>query len=341
MAISTTPGTTPATGGLDYTDYQKDIEQAAAKTKTVAGPAGLPAGTEDLLKRLKGTPGEAQAQAAISQYRTQKKTTQQQAEKAGTALEMVGESTTQGMQNLEAIQAGIKKQVASASESFGAAAEKADEYVQAARGRVGQVLDKLDETFKEFGRERNFAKAHAMQASVQAVVGSMKTEERNIAETYGTDSKEMEQFQASKQSSLATIQSNLHASYEQLAETQQNAYLNVMSDSYTKSNMYVGFQEQQHVEMLKYKTEAENAYTLQAAQANVAIEQMKMAGMENLANWLVETPTFSMDSTPLMTLIADLIPQPGGYISPEKTIAQRYAGVPGVSSLASGGIRVR
>jgi hypothetical protein len=28
--------------------------------------------------------------------------------------------------------------------------------------------------------------------------------------------------------------------------------------------------------------------------------------MENLANWMVETPTFSMDDTPLMTLLADL-----------------------------------
>jgi hypothetical protein len=31
-----------------------------------------------------------------------------------------------------------------------------------------------------------------------------------------------------------------------------------------------------------------------------------MAGKENLANWLIETPSFAMDSTPLVTLIADL-----------------------------------
>ncbi|MCK5603098.1 hypothetical protein KAR91_14540, partial [Candidatus Pacearchaeota archaeon] len=27
---------------------------------------------------------------------------------------------------------------------------------------------------------------------------------------------------------------------------------------------------------------------------------------ENLANWMVETPTFSMDATPLMALLADM-----------------------------------
>lgn len=29
--------------------------------------------------------------------------------------------------------------------------------------------------------------------------------------------------------------------------------------------------------------------------------------MENLANWVIETPTFSMDATPLMTLLSDLV----------------------------------
>jgi len=125
-------------------------------------------------------------------------------------------------------------------------------------------------------------------------------------ETYGTDSKEYQQFTASKKVALGAVQSNIHATYAQLAEQQGLSYLNATSDAMTKSNMYLGFQEQQHVEMLKYKDSAKNAYNLQVAQFQTGVEQLKMAGMENLANWIIETPTFSMDMTPLVTLITEL-----------------------------------
>jgi hypothetical protein len=145
-----------------------------------------------------------------------------------------------------------------------------------------------------------------MQSAVQAVTGSMKAEERNIVQTYGTDSKEYEQFRQSKSRALATVQSNIHTSYAQLEERQKTNLLNATSEAHVKSNMYIGFQEQQHVEMLKYRDSSRNAYSLQVAELDVTLEQMKMAGMENLANWLLETPTFSMDVTPLVTALSDL-----------------------------------
>ncbi|KKK93759.1 hypothetical protein LCGC14_2689680, partial [marine sediment metagenome] len=60
------------------------------------------------------------------------------------------------------------------------------------------------------------------------------------------------------------------------------------------------------VDMLKYKADAQNAYDMQVSQFEIGVEQLRMSGMENLANWIVETPTFSMDATPLMTLLSDL-----------------------------------
>lgn len=307
MADNVTTPTAPTSvaGGLKFEDYQKRIQEAAAKTRKVEGGT-VPKDVYQLATEAPEGPGKVQGMAALAQYSQEAGEMQERAEKAATGLEMVGEQTGRYLGGLETIQAGIRGQVESSQDSWGAAAEKADEYVQAARSRVGEVLNKLDETFEQFGKDRDFAKAHAMQASVQAVMGSMKNEERNIVENYGTTSKEYAQFQASKQTALATVQSNLHASYEQLAEAQQNTYLNVMSDAYTKSNMYVGFQEQQHVEMLKYKDASKNAYNLQVAQFEVGIEQMKMVRMENLANWMIETPSFSMDMTPLVTTLVDI-----------------------------------
>jgi len=295
--------TTPTTGGYDWADYQKKIQSAAAKTRETGQ-----VDTSILSGATTGLTGTYQkvGEAAVANIKQQQEAQKKQAEKAASALEMVGSSTLQGLQNIEAIQSQVRAGVQKASESWGAAAEKADEYVKAARGRVSEVLTKLDDINSEFAKERSFAKAHAMQASVQAVMGSMKSEERNIIENYGTASPEYNQFRQSKMTTLATVQSNIHASYEQLSEQQNQTYLNAVNDAYTKSNMYLGFQEQQHVEMLRYSEENKAAYELQVAQLDTTLEQMKMTGMENLANWVIETPSFTMDMTPLMTLISDL-----------------------------------
>ena len=318
---------TPQTGGLNYADYQERIRKAAAGTRATGKPsADILAGAKTAASKVGTTykkttdttvPGEATteyplsalgdvAKTAVASYEQQAAAQEKQAEKAASALEMVGETTLAGMQNLERIQTGVRQQVQKASESWGAAAEKADEYVKASRQRVSDVLTKLDEVNDEFGRERSFAKAHAMQASVQAVIGSMRDEERNIAQTYGTESPEYQQFTASKRNALGTVQSNIHTQFQQLAEQQHQTFLTVTSDAYTKSNMYVGFQEQQHVEMLKYSEQAKTEYALQGAQLDASLEQIKMTGMENLANWIIETPSFTMDMTPLVAMLADL-----------------------------------
>ena len=314
MANGDTTVTTPAAGGLNYADYQKKIQEAAAKTRNVQGfdPTAEAKlhhilGYESQYHGGFGHAAAATGGALIANFKQQQQGVQQQANKAADALEMVGSSTLQGMQNLEAIQGTIRQNVQSASDSWGAAAEKADEYVKAARGRVTEVLGKLDKINADIGKDRDFAKAHTMQAAVQGVMGSMKDEERNIVENYGTNSKEYAQFMQSKRTTLATVQSNIQANYAQLQEQHGQTYLNAVSDAHTKSNMYLGFQEQQHVEMLKFQDEQRNAYAMQGAQLDIGIEQMKMAGMENLANWIVETPTFTMDATSLITAVGDLV----------------------------------
>lgn len=285
-------------------DYASKIQQTAAATRDI-GPTAVPTGATEAVGELKGV-YKGVGETAISQYGQQAVTQQKQAEKAASALEMQGGATIDYLQRLEGIREGVTARAMAARDAWGAPTEKADEYVSAARQRVSDVLEKLDDINSQIGQDRDFSKAHAMQSSVQATLGSMKAEERNIVETYGLDSKEFEQFQQSKQVALGTVQSNIHASYQQLQEKQGQTYLNVVTEAYTKSNMYLGFQEQQHVDMLRYKADAQNSYDLKVSEFEIGVEQLKMSGMENLANWMIETPTFSMDATPLMMLLADM-----------------------------------
>lgn len=292
------------TGGTDYDAYKSTIQKTAAATRDV-GDVTTPTGAKTAAGELKGA-YKGIGETAVSQYGKQAEVKQKEAEKAATGLEVTGEATVDYLQRLDKIREGVTTRTDAARDAWATAPEKADEYVQAARQRVGDVLAKLDDINSQIGKDRDFSKAHAMQASVQATLGSMKAEERNIVETYGAGSKEFEQFQMSKMNALGSVQSNIHASFQQLQEKQGQNYLNVVSEAYTKSNMYVGFQEQQHVDMLRYKADAQNAYDLKVSQFEIGIEQLKMTGKENLANWIIETPTFSMDATPLMTLLADL-----------------------------------
>ncbi len=291
-------------GGFDPDTYQKTIQKTAAATRDV-GDVSVPSGVGAAVGALKGA-YKGIGETAVSQYGKQAEVKQKEAEKAATALEMQGGATIEYLQRLDKIREGVTAKAAAARDAWAAAPEKADDYVQAARSRVGEVLSKLDDINSQIGKDRDFSKAHAMQASVQATLGTMRAEERNIVETYGAESKEFEQFQMSKMNTLGTVQSNIHASFQQLQEQQGQNYLRVVSEAYTKSNMYVGFQEQQHVDMLRYKADAQNAYDLQVSQFEIGVEQLRSAGMENLANWIIETPTFSMDATPLMTLLSDL-----------------------------------
>ena len=294
----------PIAGGFNPEAYRETIQKTAAATRDV-GETAVPAGAKTAVGELKGG-YKGVGETAISQYGEQAKVKEKEAEKAATALEMQGGATIEYLQRLDKIREGVTTKAAAAREAWAAAPEKADDYVQASRSRVGEVLAKLDDINSQIGKDRDFSKAHAMQASVQATLGSMRAEERNIVETYGSESKEFEQFQMSKMNTLGVVQSNIHASFQQLQEKQGQNYLNIVSEAYTKSNMYVGFQEQQHVDMLRYKADAQNAYDLQVSQFEIGVEQLRSAGMENLANWIIETPTFSMDATPLMTLLSDL-----------------------------------
>ena len=292
-------------GGFDPEAYQKTIQKTAAATRDIGGVTA-PAGAKTAVGALRGA-YKGIGETAVAQYGEQVGVKQKEAEKAATALEMQGGATIEYLQRLDKIREGVTTRAAAAREAWAAAPEKADEYVQAARSRVGEVLSKLDDINSQIGKDRDFSKAHAMQASVQATIGSMRAEERNIVETYGAESKEFEQFQMSKMNALGVVQSNIHASFQQLQEQQGQNYLRVVSEAYTKQNMYLGFQEQQHVDMLRYKADAQNAYDLQVSQFEIGVEQLRSAGMENLANWIIETPTFSMDATPLMTLLSDLV----------------------------------
>lgn len=340
----------PSTGEFDYEAFNRRIQETIGQTTQIFEP--------QLPEISPGLRQDPRVQAAISTYETSRGPLQQQAQKAATGLEMQAGQFTASQQYLTGLQADVAGRAASASEVWGAAAEQAKEYVEAAYRRTGEVVAKLEEMAADIGQNRNFAKAHDMNASVQATLGSMEASGRSIAERYGRDSKEYAQFEANKRLSLGTIQSSIHASYQKLQEAQDLNVLNAMNTAMWKMNMYTSFQEQQHVETMLATEKASQAYSLQAAQFQVGVEQLKMVGMENMANWIIETPEFVMDIQPLISILSDIAAErmeamgmagrggesyygrePGAYASPGWETRTAPGAMPWMAPTAGGGLR--
>ena len=186
------------------------------------------------------------------------------------------------------------------------AAKKAGEYVDATRSRTTQTLRELDTLFEGLNTDRDFEKAHAMQAGVQATLGSMETEGRAITEKYGVDSKEFQVFTKKKMKSLGNMQSQIEVGYANVIEEAGRNFLNARTGLAERMHMYTGFQEQQHVETLRGMARSSESYALQTSQFLLTVEQMKMAGMDDLANWMVGTPEFSMELGSLMASMVDI-----------------------------------
>ena len=327
-----------------YDAFRKAVGDIATQTKQVNAPAWQPyyeGAKKTGLFSTKGPMGPTssglQLLGAVESYKTQTAVKQQEAEKAALALRLQGATTEASMRRLQELSQEAYGRRATATEAWGAAGKKAGEYVQSAELRTRQALNRLDEINAGISEGRDFAKAHAMNAAVQGIMGAMKVEEDQIVQRFGIGSKEQEQFRARKMQTLSTAQSQIETSYRQLAEQQSLTYMNASNELQWKEDMYASFQEQQHVETLRYLAQANDAYDMQLSQFNLTIEQLRSSGMENMANWMVQTPVFSMDIQPLATLIADLLATEQANRSNSAGGVASFAGSGGRSSAGGSG----
>ena len=293
----------PTTPTTDYSGMQSVLEKAVSQTRQVSGLEG----TMSMARDTAAKEDSSLIKAAARDTLTQGEATQKEADKAADVMQMQGMNTIVGLERLGEIGERVKSQYDSTAAMWDAPAEKADEYVTASRDRVRSSLVKLDELNEQMNKNMDFAKAHDMQVAAQSVLGSMKTEERSILQTYGAASKEYEQFITSKSVSLATAQSMVHGNYAKLQHERDLTFMNATNESMWKHNMYAGFQEQQHVEMLKWREQSKQAHDLQYAQFEIGLEQLKTAGASNFSDFIMSMPSFTMESAPLMTLLAETI----------------------------------
>jgi len=288
-----------------YYDYSKSEMAEGRLWRGVFTPYNL---TGDPYATAEEKAAQLQIEGIRRDYETKRAALEQQAGRAATALQLTGAGTIAGLRGLESIGTRVKELMQTASGLWKAATSLAGENVKSAYERMDLTMAKLDQVNAVISKNRDFSKSHALQAAAQSAISSMKNEERTIVEQYGANSKEHAQFKATKQQSLAVAASNIHANYQQLAEDQGKTFLNATNEALYRSNMFINFAEQTRVETLRYAAQQDSAYQLQGAEVLLDVERIAMGGMENLGNWLTETPAFVVDLAPYLSAIAQHLP---------------------------------
>jgi len=289
----------PETGAFNSGAFTQKIGELAEQTRQVSEPK---------MPDLSGYKynEDPRIKAAMASYEASREPLQRQAQRAATALEIQGQNTAQQMKALEEIEEDITARQATASGMWQDAIEQADEYVQSAYNRTADVLNKLETMARDIGFGLQFDKAAAMEASVDAVLGSLDDSSRETARMYGVESDEYRMVQEKKRQSLGAIQSSINTAYGKIKAEQDINIMNATNQAMQQMNMYVNFAEQQHVETWMAAAKDSAAYDMQSAQMRVSIEQLRASGMENMANWLIATPSFSMDIQPFVALVSEI-----------------------------------
>ena len=276
---------------------------------------GVP-GAEDLFKKIgktmlqdpdKGAEALAKAETAIKGYISQKGQLTTQQANADAAMEERALSSEQYIAGLQGIDSTINTALGDASAGWAKAAEQADEYAQGYALKTQESLDTLKGIYKDVQSDLNFAKAHDMNAAVDAALGSMASGGREIAQRYGKDSAEYAQHQQNRTKTLGAMQSSIQGTYGKLRFTLGQNYLSATNETLWKMNMYQSFQEQQHVDVLKASASFGPTYELQAMGLKTSLAQLANTEHMDFANYVASQPIFALDQGSLVDYLANLV----------------------------------
>lgn len=198
-------------------------------------------------------------------------------------------------QNQTTAQGRLKKASDIAEQNAMRAQERTNQVVQSIQGLFQGALDKLDTT-----------KAKDTQSALQATRAQMAQQERDIKQQFGVDSAEYARFKEEKAIGLGNLLAQLNSDFSKNLASMNLNMASTMADVETKMTMYQNYADQAWTETALRTAELANAYDVQVEAYQLNLEQMRMAGMTDYANYLTEIPEFGVDLNPLLSIMATM-----------------------------------
>lgn len=250
----------------------------------------------------------SQAKALVQDVKTQEANMKRQAEQHALATQMLMQASMDYQRAMDQIQQGIPLRLEELNGAWERALAKADEIVASAARRSMEAYRQIDQDIAQMRQSLSFEKAHSLQTAVHSLTDQFDHLEAQIAAKYGANSPEMLQFKQNKQLTIANTQSQIHTAFGQLRAQLDAAAGQLRSDTIQRMAMYENYNEQAALDVYKAAAQASNAYALEAAQLRLAAEQYKMNNQTMLAEWIVNTPVFSISYGSLASALATLLP---------------------------------
>lgn len=309
------PTAPPSYLGQYLTEYQQsqpalsDISKRVTETLgNTAVPSVAPTvkQAQKVTQRLYG-PQKALADAAIASFQGQATAAQQQANIQGEALRTKAAGTEGYIGSLRAMGqtavAGLEQSLATWNRYTG----QADQYLQDSAARMAQVTADIKGTIEKYAATNDAALAHSIQAASYTWLQTNKGTERAIAERYGSDSAEYRDYQDAKRASIGSLVSDLTAKAWDRTQTILNTGIGALATAETQLATDVNLAQKNALDAYEAAAVAGDQYRLQTSAFLLSLSAAENSEWGELASWIAASPVTAVDSTPLLSLLNELV----------------------------------
>lgn len=282
------------------------LQQAAARSVEEAGTVyNMDAPPPLIPKRLR-EPHKDIAVEAVKAYEQQKPVVEAQAKKSQEGLDIALQAGVEYDAALREHQDRVQNIGESAAAGYDAVVQKVEGNAQLAAWNVGEGLRQIEGWASDIMDRLDVNKARDIATGVQSTVEGMNQVDREMEMKYGRDSDEFRQYQQNKAASLGSILQSVQTTYSNNITQLGTEFADIKAKYKTEAEMYASFERQQAGNVAKDMELASANLNLQIASDIASTEMLITANQENMANWIIETPVFGMDSTALLGFIGSL-----------------------------------
>ncbi len=293
-------------------------QQAVENSQVVGGQSGLAAAQKYISKNFGRRTPEGQlasperqkakslASGLLASAQEQRAATEQAQANKNLAMQFKATSTKEGVQNLTASQAeaGAVQKTFAAQTAEDQKKNEADIAQMDTRGR--ELITDFETKIEEWATSNDSALVHQIQAANTAYILASKAEGRAVAEQYGKNSQEFEDFSANRRITLQSQASDLIGRSWEITQgmlAQGAAGLSTIASSVAQ-NLSWG---------TKYAIDSRQQGAMAVQQAGLdtqayisSLESLKGSRYDDFAQWIDSSTVPAYDASPLLLALADL-----------------------------------
>ncbi|KKK81689.1 hypothetical protein LCGC14_2810940, partial [marine sediment metagenome] len=243
---------------------------------------------------------------AIKGFEQQKPVVAAQARKSQEGLDIALTAGIEYDAALREHQDRVQSIGASAATEFDAVVEKAEGAAVKAAWNVAAGLREIEMWSTEIMNKLDANKARDIAVGIQATVEGMNEVDRQMQAQYGVGSDEYMQYKTGKANSLGRLLQNLQTTHATLTTQIGVQFADLKAKYKTEAEMYASFERQLSINIAKDMELAKASLNMQVSEEIAGLDMLLTANQENIANWIIETPVFGMDSSAMIGFMGSL-----------------------------------